>query len=88
MAGFMPPMTPLLDQVPVRGQRLLFSATSDRKVDLLAGRYLRDPLVHSVNPSARAGITLVHHLLHVYDASVRLTFRRCTRQRLHSVSSE
>ncbi|GAA3041084.1 DEAD/DEAH box helicase [Streptomyces glomeratus] len=66
--GFMPQVTELLDQVPARGQRLLFSATLDRNIDLLVRRYLHDPVVHSVDPSAGAVTTMEHHLLHVRDA--------------------
>ncbi|WP_306184799.1 DEAD/DEAH box helicase [Streptomyces sp. MK5] len=66
--GFMPQVTALLGQVPARGQRLLFSATLDRNIDLLVRRYLHDPVVHSVDPSAGAVTTMEHHLLHVHDA--------------------
>ncbi|MEU4931409.1 DEAD/DEAH box helicase [Streptomyces yokosukanensis] len=66
--GFMPQVTELLAQVPSRGQRLLFSATLDRNIDLLVRRYLHDPVVHSVDPSAGAVTTMEHHLLHVRDA--------------------
>ncbi|MEU5532121.1 DEAD/DEAH box helicase [Streptomyces sp. NPDC020362] len=66
--GFMPQVTALLDQVPSCGQRLLFSATLDRNIDLLVRRYLHDPVVHSVDPSAGAVTTMEHHLLHVRDA--------------------
>ncbi|MGW4880441.1 DEAD/DEAH box helicase [Streptomyces sp. NPDC004262] len=66
--GFMPQVTALLDQVPAGGQRLLFSATLDRNIDLLVRRYLHDPVVHSVDPSAGAVTTMEHHLLHVRDA--------------------
>ncbi|MEU6667082.1 DEAD/DEAH box helicase [Streptomyces sp. NPDC046727] len=66
--GFLPQVTALLDQVPARGQRLLFSATLDRNIDLLVRRYLDDPVVHSVDPSAGAVTTMEHHLLHVRDA--------------------
>jgi len=66
--GFMPQVTALLGQVPSRGQRLLFSATLDRNIDLLVRRYLHDPVVHSVDPSAGAVTTMEHHLLHVRDA--------------------
>ncbi|QTD99818.1 DEAD/DEAH box helicase [Streptomyces cyanogenus] len=65
--GFMPQVTALLDQVPAGGQRLLFSATLDRNIDLLVRRYLHDPVVHSVDPSAGAVTTMDHHLLHVRD---------------------
>ncbi|MFJ8634824.1 DEAD/DEAH box helicase [Streptomyces sp. NPDC093568] len=71
--GFMPQVTALLDQVGRGGQRLLFSATLDRNIDLLVRRYLHDPVVHSVDPSAGAVSTMEHHLLHVHDADKRAT---------------
>ncbi len=66
--GFMPQVTELLDQVGPGGQRMLFSATLDRNIDLLVRRYLHDPVVHSVDPSAGAVSTMEHHVLHVADA--------------------
>lgn len=66
--GFMPQVTALLDQVRPQGQRMLFSATLDRNVDLLVRRYLSDPVVHSVDPSAAAVTTMEHHVLHVHGA--------------------
>jgi superfamily II DNA/RNA helicase len=66
--GFMPQVTHLLDQVRPGGQRLLFSATLDRNVDLLVRRYLTDPVVHSVDPAAGAVTAMEHHLLHVQTA--------------------
>ncbi|GAA4808783.1 DEAD/DEAH box helicase [Streptomyces ziwulingensis] len=66
--GFMPQVTALLDQVRPDGQRMLFSATLDRNVDLLVRRYLSDPVVHSVDPSAGAVTTMEHHVLHVHGA--------------------
>ncbi|WP_269856333.1 DEAD/DEAH box helicase [Streptomyces sp. RPT161] len=66
--GFTPQVTALLDQVRPDGQRMLFSATLDRNVDLLVRRYLSDPVVHSVDPSAGAVTTMEHHVLHVHDA--------------------
>ncbi|MFD9860516.1 DEAD/DEAH box helicase [Streptomyces alboflavus] len=69
--GFMPQVTALLDQVRPEGQRMLFSATLDRNVDLLVRRYLNDPVVHSVDPSAGAVTTMVHHVLHVRAADKR-----------------
>ncbi|MGC2999693.1 DEAD/DEAH box helicase, partial [Streptomyces sp. G35A] len=71
--GFMPQVTRLLDQVRADGQRLLFSATLDRNVDLLVRRYLSDPVVHSVDPSAGAVTTMEHHVLHVEDTDKRRT---------------
>jgi superfamily II DNA/RNA helicase len=69
--GFLPQVTALLDQVRPEGQRMLFSATLDRNVDLLVRRYLTDPVVHSVDPSAGAVTTMKHHVLQVQDADKR-----------------
>ncbi|MGP3989770.1 DEAD/DEAH box helicase [Streptomyces sp. 3N207] len=71
--GFMPQVTQLLDQVRPEGQRMLFSATLDRNVDRLVRRYLTDPVVHSVDPSAAAVTTMEHHVLHVHDADKQAT---------------
>ncbi|MER5770878.1 DEAD/DEAH box helicase [Streptomyces sp. NPDC001985] len=78
--GFMPQVTELLDQVRPDGQRMLFSATLDRNVDLLVRRYLSDPVVHSVDPSAGAVTTMEHHVLHVqgadkYDTTTEIAAR-------------
>lgn len=66
--GFLPQVTALLDQVRPDGQRMLFSATLDRNIDLLVRRYLTDPVVHSVDPTAGAVTTMEHHVLHVQGA--------------------
>ncbi len=71
--GFMPQVTALLDQVRPEGQRMLFSATLDRNVDRLVRRYLTDPVVHSVDPSAGAVSTMEHHVLHVHGADKHWT---------------
>ncbi|MFI6340268.1 DEAD/DEAH box helicase [Streptomyces sp. NPDC050535] len=66
--GFMPQVTELLDQVRPDGQRMLFSATLDRNIDLLVRRYLHDPVVHSVDRSEGAVTTMEHHVLQVHGA--------------------
>ncbi|WP_407547749.1 DEAD/DEAH box helicase [Streptomyces sp. Pv4-95] len=66
--GFLPQVTEALDQVHPDGQRMLFSATLDRDVDDLVSRYLHDPVVHSVDPSAGAVTTMAHHVLVVHAA--------------------
>ncbi|MET9671851.1 DEAD/DEAH box helicase [Streptomyces sp. NPDC006482] len=71
--GFMPQVTALLDQVRPEGQRMLFSATLDRNVDLLVRRYLTDPVVHSVDPSQGAVTTMEHHVLHVHGTDKHRT---------------
>ncbi|MEU7576377.1 DEAD/DEAH box helicase [Streptomyces sp. NPDC041068] len=64
--GFLPQVTEALDQVHPEGQRLLFSATLDQDVDDLVRRYLHDPAVHEVDPSAGAVTTMDHHVLVVH----------------------
>ncbi|MDH6109448.1 superfamily II DNA/RNA helicase [Kitasatospora sp. MAP12-15] len=63
--GFLPQVTELLRQVAPDSQTMLFSATLDRNVDALVRRFLRDPVTHSVDPSAATVSTMEHHLLHV-----------------------
>ncbi|MET8719342.1 DEAD/DEAH box helicase [Streptomyces misionensis] len=64
--GFLPQVTEILDQVRPDGQRMLFSATLDHDVDQLVGDYLRDPAVHSVDPSSGAVSAVDHHVLVVH----------------------
>ncbi|WP_435215590.1 DEAD/DEAH box helicase [Streptomyces sp. bgisy034] len=64
--GFLPQVTEILDQVRPDGQRMLFSATLDRDVDQLVQDYLRDPAVHSVDPSSGAVSTIEHHVFVVH----------------------
>ncbi|MGW4163295.1 DEAD/DEAH box helicase [Streptomyces sp. NPDC004788] len=66
--GFLPQVTELLDQVRPGGQRMLFSATLDRDVELLVRRYLEDPVVHAVDLTEETGSTVEHHVLHVHGA--------------------
>lgn len=65
--GFLPQITKVIENVRPDGQRMLFSATLDRNIDRLVQRFLTDPVVHSVDPSAGAVTTMEHHVLHVQD---------------------
>jgi superfamily II DNA/RNA helicase len=47
--GFLPTVSRLLDDTPAGGQRLLFSATLDGAVDVLARRFMTSPVLHSVD---------------------------------------
>ncbi len=60
--GFLPVVRRLLDMTPADGQRMLFSATLDAAVDVLARRFMNRPVHHEVDP-ARAPVAMVHHLL-------------------------
>jgi superfamily II DNA/RNA helicase len=63
--GFLPVVKRLLDLTPRRSQRLLFSATLDRGVDVLVRRYLTDPVTHSVDSAESPVATMDHHVLSV-----------------------
>ena len=60
--GFLPVVRRLLDMTPAGGQRMLFSATLDAAVDILARRFMNRPVHHEVGP-VKAPVTMVHHLL-------------------------
>jgi superfamily II DNA/RNA helicase len=65
--GFLPVVRRLLEATPPEGQRLLFSATLDGAVDVLARRFLTRPARHSVD-NATPPAQIVHHLLTVTPA--------------------
>jgi superfamily II DNA/RNA helicase len=65
--GFLPVVRRLLDDTRPGGQRMLFSATLDNEVDVLARRYLNNPARHAVDPAA-APSHIDHHLLSVAPA--------------------
>ena len=66
--GFLPIVRRLLETTPDRGQRMLFSATLDAAVDVLARRFLHDPVLHSVDENSSPA-EIEHHLLTVDAAS-------------------
>jgi len=65
--GFLPAVRRLLDATPAGGQRMLFSATLDGAVDVLARRFLVSPARHAVDPTAPPA-QIAHHLLTVAPA--------------------
>jgi superfamily II DNA/RNA helicase len=65
--GFLPVVKRLLDSTPPEGQRMLFSATLDGAVDVLARRFLTNPVRHAVD-SAAPPRQIEHHLLTVAPA--------------------
>jgi superfamily II DNA/RNA helicase len=68
--GFLPIVRRLLDTTPQDGQRMLFSATLDAAVDVLARRFLHDPVLHSVDENSSPA-EIEHHVLTV-EAGNRL----------------
>ncbi|HET7683211.1 MAG TPA: DEAD/DEAH box helicase [Marmoricola sp.] len=63
--GFLPAVRRLLDQTPKDGQRLLFSATLDKAIDVLVKRFLHQPVTHQADSAQSPVSTMHHHVLHV-----------------------
>jgi superfamily II DNA/RNA helicase len=63
--GFLPAVSQILDTVPDRGQRLLFSATLDKAVDRLVRNYLHQPVVHQVDTGQASVPLMSHHLVNI-----------------------
>ena len=66
--GFLPIVRRLLETTPDGGQRMLFSATLDAAVDVLARRFLHDPVLHSVDENSSPA-EIEHHVLTVEAAN-------------------
>ncbi len=65
--GFLPVVRRLLDMTPADGQRMLFSATLDGAIDVIARRFLHRPARHSVDADSKPP-EISHHLLTVTPA--------------------
>ncbi|HNQ05705.1 MAG TPA: DEAD/DEAH box helicase [Tetrasphaera sp.] len=63
--GFLPVVRRLLDRTPRTGQRMLFSATLDAGIDVLAKRYLTKPVTHQADSAQSPVAEMDHHVLHV-----------------------
>jgi superfamily II DNA/RNA helicase len=61
--GFLPAVTRILDATPAGGQRMLFSATLDRRVGQLVTKYLSDPALHAVAPRQETAALAEHRVL-------------------------
>ncbi|HEX7162985.1 MAG TPA: DEAD/DEAH box helicase [Trebonia sp.] len=66
--GFLPIVRRLLETTPDDGQRMLFSATLDAAIDVLARRFLHDPVLHSVDENSSPA-EIEHHVLTVEPAN-------------------
>lgn len=63
--GFLPGVRRLLKATPKGSQRLLFSATLDRGIDVLVKQFLHQPVTHEAD-SVQAPVTAMdHHVLHL-----------------------
>ncbi|MGW7537255.1 DEAD/DEAH box helicase [Amycolatopsis sp. NPDC054798] len=65
--GFLPEVRRIMAATPERGQRLLFSATLDNGIDVLAKRFMNDPVLHSVDSAQSPVSTMTHHVLHLEE---------------------
>jgi len=65
--GFLPVVRRLLEATPADGQRLLFSATLDSAIDVLARRFLTAPAHHSVDDNSSPA-EIEHHVITVDPA--------------------
>jgi superfamily II DNA/RNA helicase len=63
--GFLPGVRRIMDQTPRTGQRLLFSATLDKAIDVLVKRFLQNPVTHQADSAQSPVSTMDHHVLHL-----------------------
>jgi len=63
--GFLPGVRRIMDKTPQTGQRLLFSATLDKAIDVLVKRFLTNPVTHEADSVQSPISTMSHHVLHV-----------------------
>ena len=63
--GFLPAVRRLLAATPQSGQRLLFSATLDKGVNVLVKQFLSQPVTHEADSAQSPVSAMDHHVLHV-----------------------
>ncbi|WP_439937547.1 DEAD/DEAH box helicase [Nocardia sp. N13] len=63
--GFLPGVRRIMDKTPQSGQRLLFSATLDKAIDVLVKRFLANPVTHEADSAQSPVATMHHHVLHL-----------------------
>ena len=67
--GFLPGVRRIMDKTPRQGQRMLFSATLDKAIDVLVKRYLDQPMTHEADSAQSPIATMHHHVLHLAASS-------------------
>ncbi|CAM3497125.1 DEAD/DEAH box helicase [Nocardioides zeicaulis] len=63
--GFLPGVRRIMDKTPQSGQRMLFSATLDKAIDVLVKRFLTNPATHEADSAQSPVATMHHHVLHL-----------------------
>lgn len=74
--GFLPGVTRILAATPAGGQRMLFSATLDRGVDVLVRRFLQNEVRHEVDESGVPQGEMTHRVFVVPDADEKTALVR------------
>ncbi len=69
--GFLPGVKRILGATPADGQRLLFSATLDGGIDVIARRFLSNPVSHEIDESSVPSGEMTHRVFLVSDADAR-----------------
>lgn len=69
--GFLPMVRRILNEVPTKAQKMLFSATLDAGVGVIVQKYLHNPVVHEADSAVSPVSTMDHHVLTV-DSGERL----------------
>lgn len=67
--GFAPQLNRILSYLPKERQTLLFSATWDKQVDMLAKKYLRDPERVTIGSPSKAAVTVEQQLVEVAQSA-------------------
>ncbi len=67
--GFLPAVRRILDQTPRSGQRLLFSATLDKAIDVLVKKFLTNPITHEADSAQSPVSKMDHHVLQIHRDS-------------------
>ncbi|HEV2797879.1 MAG TPA: DEAD/DEAH box helicase [Nocardioides sp.] len=63
--GFLPGVRRIMDKTPRQGQRMLFSATLDKAIDVLVKRFLTNAVTHEADSAQSPVATMHHHVLHL-----------------------
>ncbi|TQL68246.1 superfamily II DNA/RNA helicase [Nocardioides albertanoniae] len=63
--GFLPAVRRLLNATPKGSQRLLFSATLDKGVNVLVKQFLEQPVIHEADSAQSPVAEMDHHVLHL-----------------------
>ena len=70
--GFLPGVRRIMRRTPKDGQRLLFSATLDKAINVLVKEFLTNPVTHEADSAQSPVVTMQHHVLGI-DRDLRVS---------------